>query len=164
MCVCVCVCVCVSLCVCFRTSRPPQGSQCTTCAPIELACAAQVINSQPSQKIFYTPLCTPLLSPLSPTDTLRLCIDSLCNNHSTPPTPTLAFSHHSLPPSLHPPVPLGALHPPWTNNTSSEGEKKALGLSLFALCLLKCAALCVDSRVPVDVFSPNSPGPYLSVK
>lgn len=132
---------------------PPQGSQCTTCAAIELACAAQVINSQLSQKIFYTPHAPPLLPPLSPTDSLHLCINSLRNNHSPPPHPT----HQSLPPS-------SALHPPWTNNTSSEEEKKAPGLTLFTLCLLKCATLCLDSWGPVDVFSSNSSGPYLIVK
>ena len=158
VCVCVCVCVCLSLCVCFRTSRPPQGSQCTTCAPIELACAAQVINSQPSQKIFYTPPCTPLLSPLSPTDTLRLCIDSLCNNHSIPSTPTLAFSHHSLPPSTRPtrcPAPtLNKQHFIWRRKKGAWPLSfRSLSVEVCrSLCGLLCAGWCILPKQPRTIF------------
>lgn len=146
MCVCGCGCV-------LGPPAAPQGSQCTTCAPIELACAAQVINSQPSQKIFYAPPCTPLFSPLSPTDTLRLCIDLLCNNHSsfTPHLPP--FFHQSLPPSIRPtrcPAPtLNKQHFMW------RGKKRRLP-SLFSLFVCWSVPLFVWTLVCRLMYSPQT--------
>lgn len=141
---------------------PPQGSQCTTCAATELACAAQVINSKPSQK---PPPPITHNSPYYHPQTPSICASIQCiiTIHTV--------QHLSLipsdPPSIRPSVSPGALctHPEQTTlHVKTGGKKRAVGPPLFALCLFKCATLCFDSCVPVDVFSPHSKGPYLSVK
>lgn len=149
------------MCVCVLLDLPLlSGDPVYNMCSIELACAAQVINSQPSQKIFYTPPFTVHLPPLC-TITRRhpVCASTNC---VMPIHPSLSPFFPSVPPS--------SIRPTWcpapTLNKQQfilRRKKGAHPLSFGSLSVEVCL-LCVDSSVPVDVFSPNSPGPYLTVK